>query len=438
MDRLAAKRPTIARVLDIGPSWEWQQSSGANGYRLRVLRLNNTATDKRYPVKQDMVVLAAIHAREYTTAELVTRFSEWLIDQYGVDSEATWLVDNFRFHFILQANPDGRKKAESGISWRKNTNTSLGSCSPDNYGIDLNRNFPWAWGQVPEGSSSNPCAVNYRGTRATSEPEAQDILRYVVGTRGSNGVYTGGVLPDLRTDTSAAPSTYPGLFLDIHSFSRLVLWPWATSDSRAPNSSALRVLGRRLAYFNGYAPKQWVGLYPADGTITDTVYGLTGAPSYTIELGQAFFESCSSFESTTYPRNLAAIKYAARTLAAPYAYSYGPETTTIAQSALSVKRGLTFGISGWVDDTRFNNAEGVEPVQNIASARAYLDSRPWAPGTSYALAAKDGAFNSPRELVSGGFSTANLALGWHHVYLRGTDASGRHGAPKIVYFRVVQ
>ena len=120
-------RPSIATVRDIGPSWTWQKTGGAQGYRMRVLRLNNAATDATVPNKPNMVVLAAIHAREYTTAELTTRFAEWLVKGYGTDPEATWMLDNFRFHFLLQANPDGRKKAESGISWRKNTDTDNGT-----------------------------------------------------------------------------------------------------------------------------------------------------------------------------------------------------------------------------------------------------------------------------------------------------------------------
>lgn len=439
MDRLAAARPTIARVLDIGPSWEWQQSGGANGHRLRVLRLNNTATDARYPVKQDMVVLAAIHAREYTTAELSTRFAEWLVDRYGIDAEATWLVDNFRFHFILQANPDGRKKAESGLSWRKNTDTSNGACSANNYGVDLNRNWSWRWSQVPNGSSGNACASNYRGPSAVSEAETQAAMRYIVGTRGSNGVYSGGALPDMRSDTGAAPAYYPGLFLDIHSYSQLVLYPWASTSTAAPNATSLRTLGRRLAYFNGYAPKQWIGLYPADGTNTDTVYGITGAPSYTIELGQAFFETCSSFESSTFPRNFEALKYAARTLGAPYVYAGGPETTAIGVSAASVRRGAAFAVSGWVDDRRYNQSQGSEPIQQITGARAYLDSRPWAAGsTSYAMRPSDGILDSSREKLVANIPTSNLALGWHVVYVRGVDASGTAGAPKAIYFRVTQ
>jgi carboxypeptidase T len=437
MDLLAKNKPSLAKVVDIGPSWTYAKTGGAQGYRLRALRLTNAATDAAIPDKPRMAVIAAIHAREYTTAELATRFAEWLANGYGSDPEATWLLDNFRFDLILQANPDGRKKAESGISWRKNTDTDNGSCSANAYGVDLNRNFTWRFGTVSGGSSSNPCDATYRGPAAASEEEAQDLMRYVIGTRGSDGSYSGGVLPDRRTETGTAPADYRGLLLDLHSYSQLVLWPWAYTSAASPNATQLRTLGRRLAYFNNYKPVQWTGLYEADGTNTDTIYGETGAPSYTIEMGQEFFEDCSTFESTTYPRNLAAMKYAARNLQEPYGSPSGPDTTSIAESAGVVAPGQAFAVSAWIDDSRFNQSNGTEAVQGITEASATLDAAPWSSmAMPMAMRAYDGAFGSSREQVVINIDTRGLAYGRHVVYVRGTDASGRAGTPDAVYFVV--
>ena len=437
MDLIARNRPTLASVVDIGPTWTYANTSGAQGYRMRVLRLTNAATNASIPDKPNMVVLAAIHAREYTTAELVTRFAEWLANGHGTDPEATWLLDNFRFHFLLQANPDGRKKAESGLSWRKNTDTDNGVCSANAYGVDLNRNFTWRFGTVSGGSSGNACDSTYRGPGAASEEEVQNVLRYVVGTQGSGGTFAGGVLPDRRTDTGTAPADYRGMFLDIHSFSQLVLWPWAYTTAASPNAAPLRTLGRRLAYFNSYRPVQWTGLYEADGTNTDTVYGLTGAPSYTIELGQEFFEDCATFQSTTFPRNFNALKYAARNLQAPYSSPGGPDTTSVGASAVSILRGQAFAVSAWIDDARFNQSNGSEPVQAITGANAYLDVAPWTAGAvPLTMRASDGAFGSSREQVVVNIDTRNLAYGRHVVYVRGVDASGRPGTPSAIYFSV--
>src|SRR6476469_11236812 len=115
---------------------------------MRALEVTNAATDGLLPNKPTMVVFASIHAREYTPAELLTRFGEWLVNGYGRDAQATWLVDNFKFDLVLQANPDGRKKAESGLSWRKNVDNLNGTCNSNDSGIDLNRHFAFRWTSV--------------------------------------------------------------------------------------------------------------------------------------------------------------------------------------------------------------------------------------------------------------------------------------------------
>lgn len=437
MDLIARDHPDLASVASIGPSWQRARLGG--GYDLRVLRLTNSATDAAIPDKPDMVLVGAIHAREYTTAELLTRMAEWLADGYGIDDEATWLLDNFRFHFILQANPDGRKKAEAGLSWRKNTNTDNGACSANNYGIDLNRNFPYRWNATAGGSSGDPCASTYRGPSAMSEPEANDLLRYAAGSPDASGVYQGGVLPDRRTDSGAAPTDYRGMYVDMHSYSQRVLWPWAYTSTTPPNAAALRTLGRRLAWFNNYQPQQWIGMYAADGVSTDAIYGLLGAPAYTIEMGTSFFEDCSTFENSTLPINLAALRYAARTLQAPYTLPSGPDTTAASASARRVLIGQALTVTATVDDSRFNQTNGTETVQGIASARAYLDRAPWAQGASaLAMRAVDGSFNSSSEQVSITLSTSGLAPGRHMVAVQGVDASGRAGTPRAVYFTVLR
>ncbi|KQY51262.1 M14 family zinc carboxypeptidase [Lysobacter sp. Root494] len=438
MDALATTHPNLARVVDIGPSWLRSRDPGA-GYRMRVLRLNNSATDATITSKPNMVVFGSIHAREYTPAEVLTRFGEWLVSGYGIDSEATWLLDNFRFHLVLQANPDGRKKAESGLSWRKNVDNLNGTCSTNAYGVDLNRNFPFRWNSASGGSSGNPCLGNYRGAAPTSEPETASMLRYVVGSPDSTGVYRGGVLPDRRGDatTTPAPSDYRGMFIDLHSYARMVLWPWSHTSTAPPNSTALRTLGRRMAWFNDYSPRQWTGLYVADGTTTDTVYGLLGAPSYTIEMGVSFFESCSTFEGSTLPQNLNALKYAARNLWSPYNYPSGPDTTSISISPTRVSAGTPVVVTARFDDSRFNQSQGTEAVQQIASARAYLNQRPWSSGaTGFAMSPSDGSFSSSAESASATLSTSGLPIGRHTVFTRGTDSSNRNGAPAAVLFTV--
>ena len=437
IDQLVASKPALASVSNIGPTWLKSRNTG--GYDMKVLRLTNSATNASRPNKAPMVVFASIHAREYTPAELTTRFAEWLVNGYGTDPEATWLMDNHVFHLILQANPDGRKKAETGLSWRKNVNNTNGSCSANSVGTDLNRNFPFHWNTVSGGSSPNACAETYHGPSAQSEPETQNLVRFVAGTPGASGVYSGGIFPDRRGDasSSAAPDDYKGIFFDIHSYSQLVLWPWGDTTNLAPNSTALATLGRRLAFFNSYRPEQSVGLYATDGATDDSMYGLLGVPSYTLELGVAFFESCTTFQSSTLPKNLAALKYSARNLAAPYRYPAGPDTISVSTSSASVPAGTPVTISAILDDSQFNQSNGTEATHAIASARLYVDIPPWEAGASgIVMNASDGSFNSTRETVTASLGTTGLSAGRHIVYVQGTDASGKPGTPNAVLLTI--
>lgn len=443
MDDLTAAHPELVEMHDIGPSWQLMQ--GAGGYQMRSLRVTNLATVANDPERPTFVALGSIHAREYTPAELLTRMAEWLVTGYGTDPQATWLVDHIDFRFVLQANPDGRKKAETGILWRKNANNSYGACSGSSQyvGIDLNRNFPFHWNTTNDGGSSgNPCSQTYRGPSAGSEPETKNLVRYVAGTPSFNG-YEGGALPDgRRGDVSGpAPDDYAGLFFDIHSYSKLVLWSWGDTYTPAPNDAALRTLGRRMAWFNGYTPQAAVELYPTDGTTDDTFYGLIGAPSYTIELGVQFFESCTTFQSTTYPLNIAALKYAARTTSAPYQLPTGPDVRDITTTApMQGQAGGYVQISAVIDDRGYNNSNGIQSTYAIQSANAYINMPPWAPNAvAIPLQPADGVFNDKIEDVVGDIPLVGLTPGRYLVYVQGVNAlnGGTAGAPDAVFIDVL-
>lgn len=417
--------PALATWIDIGDSWEKVQPGGNPGYDLMVLKLTNQASPGPKP---RLFAMGAVHAREYATAELLTRFAEYLLGQYNVNPDATWLLDAHEIHLLLQANPDGRKFAESGLLWRKNTNTNY--CSPtSNYrGADLNRNFNFQWGCCG-GSSTSPCAETYRGPSAASEPETQAIQAYLRQE-----------FPDQRSESlsAPAPSTATGVFLDIHSYSELVLWPWGFTASVAPNGLALQTLGRKLAYFNSYAPSQAIDLYPTDGSTDDFAYGDLGLAAYTIELGNAFFEPCTSFLSAIYPTNLNALIYAAKVARTPYLTPAGPDTRLASVSPTSQPAGLPVQISATVDDTRYQpDANGSESTQNIAAAEYYIDLPPWAAGaTAYPLQATDGSFNQKIEAVSATLNTIGLSTGRHLLYLRGRDSAGNWGAVTALFLEI--
>lgn len=419
MDALASARPDLVEIIDIGPSWRLSQ--GLSGYPLRVIRATNDAIPGPKP---KLFVMSSVHAREYTPAETMTRFVEGLVNGHGRDPDATWMLDHHEVHALLQANPDGRKLAEA--QWnstesgqRKNANA--GFCAATRIGVDLNRNFPFAWNSTGgSGSSGDACADTFRGPAPGSEPETNAVTAYVRS-----------IFPDARggDPQDPAPDDTPGVFIDMHSFSRLLLWPWGATNTVAPNGAPLQTLGRRLAWFNGYTPQQSTGLYLTDGTTIDFAYGELGVAALTFELGVAFFESCGTFQSTVLPDNLRALTYALRVAREPYRLPAGPETREVAITPDLVVRGETATLSARVDDTRFSTVSAppnpvIQPHHAIVAAQAFIGTPPWQQGAvALPLAASDGAFDSTSEQVGAALSTVALPAGRHLVYVRGRDAN---------------
>lgn len=423
---LAAGYPNLAAWVDAGDSWERTEPGGLDGYDLMVLRLTNETLPGPKP---KLFVTASIHGREYAPAELVTRFGEYLVARYGSDPDVTWVLDYHEIHLMLQANPDGRKQAETGLSWRKNTDNDY--CSDtDSRGADLNRNFEFQWGCCL-GSSGVECDQLYRGPVPASEPETQAIQSYLRSQ-----------FPDRRAAdlTAAAPVTTTGIYLDIHSYGGLVLWPWGFTSEVPPNGAALQTLGRKLAFLNGYSPKQAIDMYPTDGATDDFAYGDLGLAAYTIEVGTIFFQPCTPFEDTILPDNLAGLVYAAKVVGLPYLTPAGPDTLDVALSPARSAIGSSIQVTATVDDARYQNSNGFEPTQNVVAAEYTIDAPPWMTGTvpaGHPLTALDGAFDSTSEGVTATADTAGLSAGRHILFVRGQDAAGNWGPVSAAFFELV-
>lgn len=421
---IAFTYPHLATWIDVGDSWEKTEQGGNVGYDMMVLRLTNSTVPGPKP---RLFVMASIHAREYMPAELATRFAEYLVHHYNVDPDVTWLIDHHEMHLMLQANPDGRKQAESGLQWRKNTNEDYCSPFPNSRGADLNRNFEFQWGCCG-GSSGFQCDATYRGPAPASEPETQAIQNYVRSQ-----------FPDQRGDdlVQAAPSDATGVFLDLHSYSELVLWPWGFTTSPAPNATALQTLGRKFAFYNGYKPDQAVGLYATDGTTDDFAYGELGLAAYTFELGTSFFQDCDSFNDTILPANLSALLYAARVARTPYRTPAGPDALGISVSPQVALPDEILTLTVTLNDSRYSHVNGAEPTQNIAAAEYYIDVPPWITTTTpiaYPMVPVDGAFDQLEEQAEAAVDTHDLDWGRHTLFVRGQDADGNWGAFSAVFF----
>ena len=166
----AAAHPSIAKLEVVGQTIE-----GKTINAVRVTRNVARTTPGRRPTT---VYVAAQHAREWITPEMVRRLLDHILAGYGKNAEITQLVNNNELWFIPVANPDGYDFSftPGRRLWRKNTRDNNGDGRVTGVdGVDLNRNYPTRWGYDNEGSSPNSTSDTYRGTGPASEPETQAL-----------------------------------------------------------------------------------------------------------------------------------------------------------------------------------------------------------------------------------------------------------------------
>jgi carboxypeptidase T len=419
----AAQYPDLAEVVVYGQSWEKIRSGGAAGSDLFGIKLTNR---QRPGPKPTFFLMAAIHARELTTSELALRLVDYLLSRYGVDGDATWLLDEHLIVIVPAANPDGRAIAEQGYYQRKNTDTNYGGgcanppTATNQYGVDLNRNASFKFGTVNPPTEPR-CGQTYPGPTASSEPETTAVENLVRS-----------LFADQRgpLDTDPASITTTGVLLTLHSYSNLVLWPWGWTTGAAPNSADLALIGGKYASYNGFTPEQSTELYPTSGTTDDWAYGELGVAAMTFEVGPAsgtcggFFPPFSCLDGGSggsfWPRNLPAFLYAARIARAPYQLVRGP-------SPESVSAANTFPDTVNLQ-AQFN--EQFNGGQIIAAAEYYLDTPPWRGGTGIPMSPSDGSFNTTIETAT---ATVGPLSGRHLVYVRARDANGNWGPVRGVF-----
>lgn len=417
------------------------------GYQLRALRISNEEVPGTSTIEGQNIVqgqkpvfflLANIHAREITTAEIGMRLIDWLLKNYGQEADPTWLIDWHEIWVVPTANPDGHWLVELGTKppynvapffQRKNANNDaddnqLVDCSywPPTaswqYGVDLNRNHSFAWG--PPGSSAEPCSQTFRGPESASEPETAALQALVSE-----------LIPDQRGPAAndPAPDDTMGMLITLHSYSELILRPWGHTSQAAPNEAGLKAIGDKMATYNNYLSCQPGScLYESNGTTDDWAYGELGIPAYTFEIGSQFMPPYAAIDDIQWPENRPAFLYGARIARSPYRTVLGPDTTDVQAEIIPSKNAIE--IIATVDD-------GDHGGQTVAGAAYTIDDPFWtADALPYPMVAKDGAFDSITETVTVNVELDPLSAGKHMIFVHGQDSSGNWGITSAVFVNV--
>jgi len=444
MDDIVALHPNLAITTTYGVTWQRAQSA-SSGYDLRAICITKLQPGdcELQPggSKPRFFMMAAIHARELTTAEMAWRWIDLLVNQYGVDPDITALLNTSEMWVVPVTNPDGRAIVETtNPLQRKNANTNY--CSASYPGADLNRNAGFKWGV--SGSTGTPCDEIYMGPSPASEPEESALEALMQALfRDQRG----------PLDTDAAPITTTGAMLTLHSYSDLVLLPWGWTECsgiacpaglRAPNDAALRAMAFHMSYFNGYLTGQASeALYAASGTTDDWAYGVLGIPGFTFEIGPVN-GACSDFspayscqDGTFWPLNWPAFLYEAKTARQPYSMGVGPTVATPVTTVVTLA-GNTVVITATIASDLLGNSGYDRPTPQPVSAAEYtIDAPPWVTGTvpisMSAQSAQSGAFGSNSVTVSATVNTSALSIGRHLVYIHGRSAGGYWGPVTAIW-----
>jgi hypothetical protein len=234
------------------------------------------------PAKPEVLYTGIHHAREPEGMMVSIYYMWWLLEHYGTDPDATYLVNNRQIWFIPVVNPDGYVYNQTiapggGGLWRKNRHNN----GDGTYGVDLNRNYGnyTMWNSSNGGSDPYTYSETYRGNSPFSESETQTIKFFC---------------EDHNFKTC----------LNYHTFGNDVIYPWGYLPTETNDSLTFREFAFDITGYNRYVngvDMQTVH-YGTRGNSDDYMYGDDTKPrtfAMTPEVGTATSSSSTSFWAAT-------------------------------------------------------------------------------------------------------------------------------------------
>jgi hypothetical protein len=249
------------------------------------------------PSTPALLLTAMHHGREPVGALASLHFVRDMVAAWeGGSSSATALLRSRRMIVIPSVNPDAYdlnvdrlSRGASQAMARKNRRPGCASADKRSWsyadvGVDLNRNYDFAWDVDNEGSNPFRCAEDYRGTAPFSEPETAAIRDFLSPAPGA------GVGSNRQNVTVA---------VNWHSYARFINLPYAVQARPQPPDAvyaSLVSLAEGLSQASGYGfGHPWTGgLYTCNGEASDWMVANAGVLAFSPEVGpQIEFEPFS-------------------------------------------------------------------------------------------------------------------------------------------------
>jgi len=223
-------------------------------------------------VEPQVLYTAIHHAREPEGMMSLMYYMWWLLENYGANQQATYLVNNRQMYFIPVVNPDGyvynqTTNPNGGGYWRKNRRNN----GDGTFGVDPNRNYgpDYMWDSPNGGSSTSTSSDTYRGDTPFSEPENLAIDNF------------------MRTHNVKTCLNY-------HTYGNYLIYPFGYLSSENGDSLIFRDITYVMTSFNNYTSGtdlQTVN-YSTRGNSDDYMFGDTTKPrtwTMTPEVGTTGF-----------------------------------------------------------------------------------------------------------------------------------------------------
>lgn len=207
----------LVRMISVGRSYEGRDISA-----LRVgIPPSGAAAGGRKPT---ILITGGLHAREWISTSTVNFVAWSFIRSVDEDSLITKILEKFDIVFIPVLNPDGYEYTwEVDRLWRKSRQRTKMQYCP---GFDLDHAFGYQWDATQR--QAEPCSESYGGDEPFQAVEAAELAGWVRNETEHGVKFVG--------------------YLDLHSYSQQVLYPYAYSCLvRPPNMENLQEVAMNLA-----------------------------------------------------------------------------------------------------------------------------------------------------------------------------------------------